>query len=82
MYPLPPEQGETRPEWHLSSETRGKQANARFISVMRVAKAGEPVALDAVEDATSGGRLTVQFRRAGKPVSVSIDPSGPSVSVR
>jgi hypothetical protein len=81
-YPLPPEQGETRPEWHLSSETQEKQTNARFIAVLGVGKAGQKIALDSVEDATEAGRISVQFRRAGKPVNVSIDPSGPSVSVR
>jgi hypothetical protein len=81
-YPLSPEQGETRPEWHLSSETQEKQTNARFIAVLGVGKAGEKIALDSVEDATEAGRIAVQFRRAGKPVRVSIDPSGPSVSVR
>jgi hypothetical protein len=81
-YPIPPEQGETRPEWHLSSETQEKQTNARFIAVLGVGKAGQKIALDSVEDATEAGRISVQFRRAGKPVNVSIDPSGPSVSVR
>jgi hypothetical protein len=82
QYPIPPEQGRTRPEWHLSSETNEKRAEARFIAVIGVAKTGKAVPLDGVEDATSGGALAVQFRRAGKPVTVSIDPSGPSVSVR
>jgi hypothetical protein len=82
QYPLPPEQGQTRPEWHLSSATRQKHAEARFIAVLGVAKAGEKVALDGVEDATSGGNIAVQFRRAGKPVTVTVDPSGPAVRVR
>jgi hypothetical protein len=81
-YPIPPEQGQTRPEWHLASETKEKRSDARFIAVLGVGKAGEVIALDGVEDATSGGRIAVQFRRAGKPVTVSIDPSGPSVAVR
>ena len=81
-YPIPPEQGQTRPEWHLSSATNEKRAEARFIAVMGVAKAGEPIALEGVEDATAGGGISVQFRRGGKPVTVSIDPSQPSVSVR
>jgi hypothetical protein len=81
-YPIPPEQGQTRPEWHLSSETMEKRAEARFIAVLGVGKAGEAIAIDGVEDATTSGRIAVQFRRAGKPARVSIDPSGPSVSVR
>ena len=81
-YPIPPEQGQTRPEWHLSSATNEKRSEARFITVMGVGKAGEPIALEGVEDATAGGGISVQFRRAGKPVTVSIDPSEPSVSVR
>jgi hypothetical protein len=81
-YPIPPEQGETRPEWHLSAETKQKQAEARFIAVMGVAKAGEMPALDAVEDVTSPGKLAVKFRRAGKPVTISVDLAGPSVTVR
>jgi hypothetical protein len=81
-YSIPPEQGQTRPEWHLASETKEKRSDARFIAVLGVGKAGEVIALDGVEDATSGGRIAVQFRRAGKPVTVSIDPSGPSVAVR
>ena len=51
-------------------------------NVMGVAKAGEPIALEGIEDATVGGGISVQFRRGGKPVTVSIDPSQPSVSVR
>lgn len=81
-YPIPPEQGQTRPEWHLSSETAEKRADARFIAVMRVGKAGETIALDGIEDASAGGRIAVQFRRAGKPVTISIDPEGPAVAVR
>lgn len=81
-YPIPPEMGQTRPEWHLASETKEKHADARFIAVLGIGKAGETIALDGVEDASSAGRIAVQFRRAGKPVSVSIDPAGPSVAVR
>ena len=79
---IPPEQCQTRPEWHLSSATSEKRAEARFIAVIGVAKAGEPIALEGVEDATAGSGISVQFRRGGKPVTVSIDPSQPSVSVR
>jgi hypothetical protein len=81
-YPIPPEQGQTRPEWHFSAETKEKRADARFIAVIAVAKAGEATALDAVEDRTAAGKLAVQFRRAGKSVTVSVDPAGPSVTVR
>ena len=81
-YPLPPEQGQTRPEWHLSAETARKHAEARFIAVVGVAKAGETIALDSVEDVSAGGTIAVRFRRAGQPVTVSVDPSRPSVTVR
>jgi hypothetical protein len=81
-YPIPPEQGQTRPEWHLSAETKQKHSQARFLAVLGVGKAGDAIALDGVEDATSGGKIAVQFRRAGKPVTVSVDPAGPSATVR
>ncbi len=82
QYPLPPEQGRTRPEWHLSSETKQKQSEARFIAVLGVVKTGETITLDGVEDVSAGGNIAVRFRRAGKPVTVSVDPSGPSVTVK
>ncbi len=81
-YPIPPEMGKTRPEWHLSAETKQKQAAARFVAVLGVAKTGETIALESAEDISSGQTIAVRFRRAGKPVMVSIDPSGPSVAVR
>jgi hypothetical protein len=81
-YPIPPEQGQTRPEWHLSAETTQKHADARFIAVLGVGKAGDAIPLDGVEDASSGKTIAVRFRRAGSPVSISIDPAGPSVSVK
>ncbi len=81
-YPIPPEMGRTRPEWHLSAETNQKQAEARFIAVLRVGKAGETIALDRVEDASSGGNIVVRFERSGKPVTVSIDVAAPSATVK
>jgi hypothetical protein len=81
-YPIPPEMGRTRPEWHLSAETKQKQADARFITVLGVGKAGQAIALDHVEDVSSGQSFVVRFQRAGKPVTVSIDLSGPSVAVK
>mgnify|MGYP003396411144 CR=1 FL=1 len=38
--------------------------------------------LDGVEDVTAGRTIAVRFRRAGKPMTVAVDPSGPSVTVR
>jgi len=81
-YPIPPEMGRTRPEWHLSAETKQKQAEARLIAVLGVGKAGQTIALDRVEDASSGQSLIVRFQRAGKPVTISIDLSGPSVAAK
>lgn len=81
-YPIPPEVGQTRPEWHLSSETTEKRTNARFIAVLGVGKAGEKIPLDSVEDVSGKGNIAIQFRHEGKRVSVSIDPAGPSVLVR
>jgi hypothetical protein len=83
-YPIPPEESQTRTEWHLSSRTKTieKRADAHFIAVMGVGNAGKAVAIDGIEDATTGERIAVQFRRERKPVMVSINPSGPSVSVR
>jgi len=80
-YPIPPEMGNPEPEWHLSAETRQKHAEARFIAVLGVAKAGEAVPLDGVEDASSGNSVAVRFRRAGKPVRVSFDFAAPAVKV-
>jgi hypothetical protein len=80
-YPIPPEQGETRPEWHLSAATARKQAPAHFFAVLGVGKAGTAIALDDVEDVSSGKTLAVRFRRAGKPVRVSFDVTAPAVKV-
>ena len=81
-YPIPPETGHARPEWHLSAETKQKQAEARFIAVFRVGKAGQTIDLNHVEDTSSGQSVVVRFQRAGKPVMVSIDLSAPSVAVQ
>lgn len=81
-YPIEPEMGRTRPEWHLSAETREKQAEARFIAVFRVGKAGQPIEMTPVEDALAGQSVTIRFQRGGKPVTVSIDFSGPSAVVK
>ncbi|MEK7406611.1 MAG: DUF4962 domain-containing protein, partial [Acidobacteriota bacterium] len=53
-YPIPPEQGRTRPEWHLSAETNQKRAQARFIAVLGVGKAGETITVGDVEDVSEG----------------------------
>ncbi|MGH9659281.1 MAG: DUF4962 domain-containing protein, partial [Bryobacteraceae bacterium] len=81
-YPIQPEQGRTRPEWHLSAETKEKRAEARFIAVIGVGKAGATIPLDGVKDASAAGNFVVQFRRDGKSVTVSVDPSVPAVTVR
>jgi len=80
-YPIPPEQGRTRPEWHLSAETNQKHAEARFIAVLGVGKAGATIALDSVEDLSSGNTIRVRFRRAGQRVTVSLDVTAPAVKV-
>jgi len=80
-YPIPPEQGQTRPEWHLSAETSQKHAQARFIAVLGVGKAGATIALDNVEDLSSGNTVRVRFRRAAKPVTVSFDLTAPAVKI-
>ena len=79
--PIPPEQGRTRPEWRLSAETNQKHAEARFIAVLGVGKAGATIALDSVEDLSSGNTVRVRFRRAGKPLTVSFDVTAPAVKV-
>jgi hypothetical protein len=80
-YPIPPEQGRTRPEWHVSAETNQKHAEARFIAVLGVGKPGAAIALDGVEDVSSGDTIAVRFRRDGKPVKVSFDVTAPAVKV-
>jgi hypothetical protein len=80
-YPIPPEQGQTRPEWHLSAETNQKHAQARFIAVLGVGKAGETTAIGDVEDVSSGKAIAVRFRRAAKPVKVSFDVTAPAVRI-
>jgi len=82
QYPIPPEMGRTRPEWHLSAETKQRQASARFVAVVAVAKAGETVALEEVQDLSTNEMTRIRFRRAGKPVTISIDPTGPALTVR
>ncbi len=81
-YPIPPETGQTPPEWHLWAETRQKHAEARIVAVLGVDKAGRQTALSDVEDLATADRTAVRFRRAGKPVTVSFDPARPAVDVR
>jgi hypothetical protein len=81
-YPIPPETGRTRPEWHVAAETNQKQSDARVIAVLCVGKAEETAGPDLVEDASSPGTIVVKFRRNGKPVTVTIDTSAPSVRIR
>ena len=80
-YPLPPEMGETQPEWHLSAETRQKHAEAVLIAVLGIGKAGQVIALDQVERISSPGTLGVRFRRGGKPVTISVNTASTSVKV-
>jgi hypothetical protein len=80
-YPIPPEQGRPRPEWHLSAETNQKSAQARFIAVLGVGKAGATIALDSLEDLSSANSIAVRFRRAGQSVTVSFDLTAPAVKV-
>ena len=80
-YPIPPESGRTRPEWHLTAETGESRPVTHILSVLGVARAGETVALSGVEEASGDGRIGVRFTRAGKTVRVSFDPAGPAVKV-
>jgi hypothetical protein len=81
-YPIQPEMGPTRPEWHLSAETTSMQTEARTIAVLGVGKAKDIIAMDHAEDVSSGKNLVIRFQRAGKSVSVSIDTLVPCVTVR
>jgi hypothetical protein len=80
-YPLPPEMGETQPEWHLSAETKQKHADASLVAVLGIGKAGQAVELDQVRDASRPETIAVRFRRSGKPVTVSVDTSAISAKV-
>ena len=80
-YTIPPEQGTTRPEWHLSAETVQSRASPYIISVLGVSRAGHKIQLSNVKDTSDGERIGVQFINAGKPMSVRIDTAGPSVKV-
>jgi hypothetical protein len=80
-YPLAPEMGETQPEWHLAAESRQKHADARLITVLGIGKSGQPVALDEAQDVSGQGKMAVRFRRAGKPMTVSVNTASASVKI-
>jgi uncharacterized protein DUF4962/heparinase II/III-like protein len=80
-YPLPPEMGETQPEWHLTAETQQKHADVNLVAVLGIGKAGQTVELDQVREMSSPGKIAVQFRHAGKLRTVSINPSPASVKI-
>jgi len=75
-YPIPPESGATRPEWHLWAETRESRPITHIVSVLGVSRAGEKVALSDVEDTSAGPQVAVRFRQSGKMVHVSFDTVG------
>jgi len=81
QYPIPPEQGTTRPEWHLSAETVESRASTYIVSVLGVSRADSKVALSDVKDASRGDKIGVRFVSAGKPVHVEIDTTALSVKV-
>ncbi|MGH9722639.1 MAG: DUF4962 domain-containing protein [Bryobacteraceae bacterium] len=80
-YPIPPEQGTTRPEWHLSAETAQSRASTYIISVLGISRAGEKVELNNLEDVSNAGHIGVSFRRSGKAIAVRIETAGPTVNV-
>lgn len=82
QYPIPPETGTPEPEWHLSAETLQKHADARFVAVLGVAKAGQKGDVSEPEDVSTEDGIIVRFRQAGKLVHVSFDTAGPAVAVR
>jgi hypothetical protein len=80
-YPIPPEMGKTRPEWHLWAETARSQPVSHIISVLEVTRAGATPVLAEVEDASSESKLAVKFRRAGKPVRVTVDTAAAQLKI-
>jgi hypothetical protein len=80
-YPLPPELGTPPPEWHLTAQTIQKNEATHIVAVLGIAGAHEYPAVSDVKEASDGKRVTVQFRRAGKPVMVSFDLTTPKVTV-
>jgi hypothetical protein len=80
-YPIAPEMGDPQPEWHFSAETRQKHADAHFIAVLGIGKAGQKIDLDQVEDISSTEKPAVRFRRAGQWTKVSIDTKAASAQV-
>ena len=80
-YPLAPEMGETQTEWHLAAESKQKHADTRLVAVMGIGKAGQAVALDDAQDVSGQEKIAVRFRRAGKPVTVSVSKNTASVTI-
>lgn len=80
-YPIPPESGKTRPEWHLWAETGESRAVTHIISVMEISRAGDRPTLSNVEDVSDGRSLGVRFRRGGKQVRVKVDTAAPAVTI-
>jgi hypothetical protein len=80
-YPLAPEMGEPQPEWHLAAESSRKHADARVIAVLGVGKSGQTVAINEVQDVSSKEKIAVRFRRAGKPVMISVSKDTPSLQI-
>lgn len=73
QYPIPPETGNAPPEWHLSADTLEELPQARVVSVLGVARTGQTIQLEEVEDISTQDYIGVRFRRAEKTVSVSVD---------
>jgi hypothetical protein len=81
QYTLPPELGKPEPEWHLTAETRQKQAKTYIVTVLGIAKSGQFADLRDVEETSDGKTITIRFRRSGKPVQVAIDLATPAVTI-
>ncbi|UCH35305.1 MAG: DUF4962 domain-containing protein, partial [Armatimonadota bacterium] len=69
-YPLEPETGKTVPEWHLTVETAEPARTADFITVIAVAREGEPSAVVEVE-ALPGRCPGVRLHRGDEIVTVA-----------
>jgi hypothetical protein len=80
-YPIPPEQGTTRPEWHLWAETVESRPTTYIVSVLGISRAGKSIQLGGVTDVSAGEQIGVRFVSSGRTRQVRIDTSGPSVTV-
>lgn len=70
-YPIEPEMGKTVPEWHFTAETTAEASAVDFLTVLSVARAGEPDPITFWSPLPAEQGVGVRFRRGDEVLSIA-----------